>query len=126
MSRVTVDISDLDLVLQHVESRASFPKHVWGAYRRLIAAVENPSQEGGTWQCIVTEINSNCKLPVIKAVREALGVSLKEAKDFVDLPLPINLTSDTLPFRIPPELMEHFVKAISNAGAYVREGKFSP
>jgi ribosomal protein L7/L12 len=90
--RVSVSTDDLDLILRSVPPSISVSTENWEAYRRLVAAVE--CKMVSEKRPVLYTGWGHDKINVIKAIRGALDIGLKEAKDFSELPTivgPVNL-----------------------------------
>jgi hypothetical protein len=95
--------------LQDVISQARFTKPERVApyiYLSEIAGVRVVA-----FDVVMTAVGPN-KINVIKAIREHIGLGLKESKDLVDSPLPVTMGSD-----LPREAAEGFAQSLRAAGA---------
>lgn len=77
-----------------------------------VAGAEAAAEEKTSFDVVLTEVGS-AKLAVVKAVKEACGLGLKEAKDLVDG------APSTLKEGLSKDEAENLKKAIEEAGAKI-------
>jgi ribosomal protein L7/L12 len=72
----------------------------------------DPYREPGEALAVVLVATGRRKIQVIKAVRDATGISLKEARDLVEAQIPVTVAEG-----LPPERAQALVTALESAGA---------
>ena len=72
----------------------------------------DPYREPGEAVAVVLVATGRRKIQVIKAIRDATGISLKEARDLVEAQVPVTVAEG-----LPPERARALASALESAGA---------
>ena len=102
----------VNLTVKEVNELATVLKEEYGIEPAAAGAADGGAAEKDSFDVVLAEVGAN-KLAVVKAVKEACGLGLKDAKDLVDG------APATIKEGMPKGEAENLKKAIEEAGAKV-------